>query len=331
MKIAIVGCGGIAKVHAGSVDPQEHQLVAFADILPQRAQDFSQQYTAGKARVYASLEEMLEKEDLDVLHICTPHYLHVPMALAALEKGVHVFMEKPPAISRQQYAALKEAAQKSDCRLGVCFQNRYNPSVQTAKSLLESGEFGRLISARAFVTWSRGGAYYTESGWRGALATEGGGALINQSIHTLDLMTMFMGHAEDCEASIANHHLKGVIEVEDTMEAYIRYEKGVGLFYCTTAFGSNAPILLELHCEKMVLRIEGDTLTLIAPDGTKTAVELEKRVALGKGYWGTGHTACIRDFYHAVQTGAQPAIGLPEVENTFQLMMDLYESARGQR
>lgn len=328
MKIAIVGCGGIAKVHAGSIDQAQHQIVAFADIKKERAEAYSKEFTGGAAAVYGSFEEMLEKESFDVLHICTPHYLHVPMAIAGLKKGVHVFMEKPPAISRAQFEELKAAAAGSGRQLGICFQNRYNQSVQKALALVRSGECGPIKSARAFVTWSRGEAYYTESGWRGALATEGGGALINQSIHTLDLMTLFMGPAQASEATISNHHLKGVIEVEDTMEAFIRYEKGIGLFYCSTAFGSNAPILLEIHCEKKVLRIEGDTLTIIEGD-KKTSVELEARVALGKGYWGTGHTACISDFYRAVQAGEKAPIGLPQVENTFLLMMDLYDSARG--
>ena len=328
MKIAVVGCGGIANVHAGSITQTEHQIVAFADIKKERAEDYSKKYTNGTAKVYESFEEMLEKEEFDILHICTPHYLHVPMAIAGLKKGVHVFMEKPPAITREQFAQLKEAVASSNKQLGICFQNRYNQSVLKTKALIESGEYGKILSARAFVTWSRGESYYVDSGWRGSLTTEGGGSLINQSIHTLDLMTQFMGKAGFAEAKISNHHLKGVIEVEDTMEAYIEYEKGIGIFFCTNAFGSNAPIMLEIHCEKAVLRIEGDTLTIIEGD-KKTAVALEEeRVALGKGYWGTGHGTCIGDFYRAVQAGEKAPISLDTVENTFNLMMDLYDTAR---
>lgn len=329
MKIAIVGCGGIARVHAGSINQNEHQIIAFADIKKERAESFSKEFTDGKAAVYESFDEMLAKESFDILHICTPHYLHVPMAIAGLKKGVHVFSEKPPAISREQFAELKKAASESGKQLGICFQNRYNQSVQKARELIASGECGELKAARGFVTWSRDSAYYTESGWRGSLKTEGGGSLINQSIHTLDLMTLFMGRAEEAEASISNHHLKGVIEVEDTMEAFVRYEKGVGLFYCTTAFSTNAPIILELHCEKKMLRIEGDTLTLIENENVQTSVKMEDREALGKGYWGTGHKACINDYYRAIQAGECAPIGISQIENTFTLMMDLYDSARG--
>ena len=333
MKTAIVGCGGIAKVHADSIKKSngKDELVAFCDIRRERAEAFSKTYTDGKAPVYESLEEMLAQSEFDVLHICTPHALHVPMAIAGLKSGRHVFMEKPPAVSKEQFQELKKVEGEIGKLLGFCFQNRYNASVIQAKEIISSGKAGKIVSARAFVTWSRGASYYTDSGWRGTMELEGGGAMINQSIHTLDLMTEFMGQPLSSEASIANHHLKGVIEVEDTMEAYIQYENGIGLFYCTTAFGSNAPILLEIHCENMILRIEGNSLTLIYPDGKRESIDCQTGVALGKDYWGTGHLACISNFYECIQQGKPAPIGIPQVERVFLLMMDLYNSARGKK
>ena len=166
MRTALVGCGGIAAVHVKVLSAMaDCELVGFADIIPERAQKFAAEY-GGNA--YASLEEMMEKEKPEVLHICTPHYLHVPMAIYGLNCGVHVFMEKPPAISNEQFAQLEAAAAASEKKLGVCFQNRYNPCVQTVKKLLSSGEAGKIKGARAFVTWHREAPYYTESGWRGS-------------------------------------------------------------------------------------------------------------------------------------------------------------------
>ncbi len=164
MKSAIVGCGGIAAVHGAVLHQNpDTKAVAYADIKKERAEAFAQKY-GGNA--YGSLEEMLEQESIDALHICTPHYLHVPMAVAALKKGIHVLMEKPPAISHEQLKELKEAA--AGKRVGVCFQNRYNKDVQKALSLIRSGEAGKILGARATVTWRRDAPYYTESGWRGA-------------------------------------------------------------------------------------------------------------------------------------------------------------------
>ena len=219
-RVGLVGCGGIAQVHGAVLrDLEGVDLAACADIRPERAHAFAE--TFGGAP-YDSLEAMLDAERLDCLHICTPHYLHTPMARLAAEKGIHVFTEKPPVMDRAQWADF-QALEHAPVRVGVCFQNRYNASVQLLRRLLDSGRPGKLLGARAFVTWKREAPYYTESGWRGSLATEGGGVLINQSIHTLDLLVRFLGRPRQVEASIANHHLKGVIEVEDTMEAYLNF------------------------------------------------------------------------------------------------------------
>ena len=248
MKAVIVGCGNIGAVHAESIRRLEGaSLCAAADIRPERAASYAEKYGC---RAYASLEEMLEKERPDVLHICTPHYLHVPMTAYALQRGIHVFCEKPPVISEEQLDALTRAAAEGPGRAGFCFQNRYNPGVLFIRELLASGRLGKVKGARGIVTWNRGEAYYTQSGWRGRLETEGGGALINQSIHTMDLLGVFLGKPVSVEAQTANHHLPGVIEVEDMMEAYIRYADAAACFYATTAYTEDAPPLIELSCEK---------------------------------------------------------------------------------
>ncbi len=342
MRAAIVGCGGIAQVHARSVSKMASgvpegrpsagmegcSLEGFADIKIERAEAMAGEYGG---RAYASLEEMLEDIHPDVLHICTPHYLHVPMAVYALEKGVNVFMEKPPAISTEQWQELSQAAQKASRKLGVCFQNRYNPSILYVKRLLAEGTPGRIKGARGLVTWSRGEAYYTQSGWRGSLATEGGGALINQSIHTLDLLGQFLGTPEWVEASIANHHLKGIIEVEDTMEAYIRYEKAAASFYATTAYCDDVPPLIEIACENMTIRIEDLDVTLLHRDGRVEKPQLDKKEALGKSYWGSGHADCIADFYRCCETNEHFAQEIDGIEDTARLMLAAYESARSHR
>ncbi len=325
MKAGIVGCGSIAKVHAECVHSfKNHNLTAFADTKADRADSFARKY-GGNA--YTSLEEMLEKEELDVLHICTPHYLHVPMAVYALERGFHVFMEKPPVISKEQLKELQET--KSNKRLGICFQNRYNPSIIQVKKLLASGDAGSLMGARGIVTWSRSGEYYTESGWRGSLAMEGGGALINQSIHTLDLMAYLLGTPLSVEATMANHHLKGIIEVEDMMEAYLQFEGGrTACFYATTAYCADMPPLIELSCENMTIRIEDLEVNCYYKDGKIIKLPLEHKDTLGKSYWGSGHRDCIADFYDSLEKERPFALELTGVLETVLLMLGTYESAR---
>lgn len=325
MKAVIVGCGNIGAVHAESIRRLEGvSLCAAADIRPERAASYAEKYGC---RAYASLEEMLEKERPDVLHICTPHYLHVPMTAYALKRGIHVFSEKPPVISEEQLDALTRAAAEGPGRAGFCFQNRYNPGILFIRELLASGRLGKIKGARGIVTWNRGEAYYTQSGWRGRLETEGGGALINQSIHTMDLLGVFLGKPVSVEAQTANHHLPGVIEVEDMMEAYIRYADAAACFYATTAYTEDAPPLIELSCEKGIVRMEDPEVTVIWPDGRREHPETVRKQALGKSYWGSGHLDCIADFYRCLRTGERFAQDLDGVRDTIRLMLAAYRSA----
>ena len=326
MRTAIVGCGVIADVHARCLTQMENcSIVAFADIKKERAEDFVERF-GGKA--YTDYLEMLEQEKPDVLHICTPHYLHVPMAIAGLKAGVNVFMEKPPVISWEQLEELKTAAEQAQGKLGFCFQNRYNACVRKAKELIDSGVAGKVLGARGLVTWHRDAAYYTESGWRGSLKTEGGGVLINQSIHTLDLLHYMLGKPLTAEASMSNHHLKGVIEVEDTMEAYIQFAQGTASFYATTAYCTDVPPLIEIACENMRIRMEDPGLTVYHKDGRIETPDLCKLPILGKSYYGGGHVSCIGDFYDCLETGRHFPQELTDMEDSIRLLLAVYESAR---
>ena len=268
----------------------EAELIAFADVIPERAETMAGKYGG---RAYSSLDELLDHEKIDVLHICTPHYLHTPMARQAAELDINVFTEKPPVIYRQQWTEFKQLGDK--VRVGICFQNRYNGSTRALKDLLSTGEPGKVLGSRGFVTWRRDAPYYTESGWRGALSTEGGGALINQAIHTLDLMAYFLGPGQVLGASLSNRHLKGIIEVEDTLEAALDFGDARGLFYAATAYSLDAPIIFELACENATLRLEGERFTRIWRDGR---MEQEDYTAPdptvpGKSYCGSSHRRCI--------------------------------------
>lgn len=326
MRAAIVGCGTVAEIHAKSLKQTESAtLVAYADIKKERAEEFAARF-GGKA--YEDYREMLAGERPDVLHICTPHYLHVPMAVDALAAGIHVFMEKPPVISGEQLAQLRTAVQNAPGKLGICFQNRYNKCICKAKEVLEFGEAGKILGARGLVTWHRDEEYYTGSGWRGSWGTEGGGALINQSIHTLDLLHFLLGKPYWTDASMSNHHLKGVIEVEDTMEAFIRFENGTASFYATTAYCTNVPPLIEIECENVRIRVEDPDITLYYKDGRVEHPDLGKLPTLGKSYWGSGHAICIGDFYDCVKNGRHFPQELSDMEDSIQLMLAVYESAK---
>ncbi len=317
---AIIGCGTVAPVHAYALKQLSGvSLVACADIDSKRAESMAQNYGL---RAYNSMEKLLENEQIDVVHLCTPHYLHVPMAQLAATGGIHVFSEKPPAIDREQWTSLLEAAQK--VRVGVCFQNRYNGSVVKLREMLAGGSLGKVLGTRAFVTWSRNKEYYTDSGWRGKQNTEGGGVLINQAIHTLDLMVYMLGKPQHVEAKLSNHHLKGIIDVEDTVEAYMTFGDAPGLFYTTTAYCSNSPVLMEIDCENATVRMEMDELSVSWNNGEKEHFEYKSELPVTRDYWGSAHVICIREFYNALKNGRDVPIGPKQVQDTVDTMFAIY-------
>lgn len=319
----IVGCGGIAQVHGAALKNIDGvTLAACADIVPEKVARYGEKFGC---RAYASLEEMLEKERLDAVHICTPHYLHAPMALKIAEQGAAVFTEKPPAMNEGQMALLEKAAARVP--LGVCFQNRYNPNFREARRLIREGTYGKPVGARAFVTWSRSAPYYLDSGWRGKWATEGGGALINQAIHTLDQLIVLLGPADSVDCYMTNRHLSGVIEVEDTVDAYMTMGGVPCLFYTTTAYSGDAPVLLEVQLEGATLRLTEETLTVIAGGETKTQ-SFPMPPALGKSYWGAGHQACIGDFYDCLREKRPYGNDLASVRPTMEAMFAMYNQNR---
>jgi predicted dehydrogenase len=272
---------------------------------------------------------MLNSEKLDAIHICTPHYLHTPMAIYGLTHGVHVFMEKPPVISKEQFEQLKVATEASDRQLGLCFQNRYNPSILKAKELIASGITGKVLGARGMVTWNRTEAYYKDSDWRGRLEYEGGGALINQSIHTLDLLHHLIDDKpQSVDAVITNHHLKGIIEVEDMMSAYIKYPEAVACFYVTTAYNADPAPIIEVNCESMTIRVEELSVTCYHKNGRVEQFQNEGKKGFGKSYWGSGHEDCIHDFYDSIANNRNFRLNLINMQDTILLMLAAYESAR---
>ena len=330
MKTAIIGCGGISHVHRAVLSAMDGvEIVAVADIKPDRAQAAA---AACGARAYRDYLTLLDAEKPDCVHICTPHALHTPMALAALQRGIHVLTEKPCATSPAEIDALIRAQRESGRQVGVCFQNRYNPAVQALVAALALPETGPVSAIRAFVTWNRGRDYYSDD-WHGTRALECGGVLINQAIHTVDLIQHLGGGCSAVTGHIFDDHLQGVIEVEDTAALRMKLQNGgVALLYATTAYGEDARVLIEVHCENAVFRLEGgDLLFRLAADGTPVRLPVDPPAeVLGKQYWGGGHTALIRDFYDHLAAGRPFPIDAAEGGKASAIVAACYQSARGE-
>lgn len=313
MRSAIVGYGNIARLHEQVLEQQGHTIVAVCDVDPKKLE------TAPGERHYTDLVAMLDHEEIDVLHICTPHYLHADMIIAALERGINVLCEKPICISEEDIVRVIEAAKKSSAQIGVCFQNRYNTANQAVKAYLEGKN---SLSAVASVTWYRDANYYRSGDWRGKWATEGGGVLINQALHTLDLVQWLIGMPETLQGQISCMTLSDEIEVEDTA-VILAGERNHGFtFYATNGGPTDCPV-------EITIKADGEWIKLMPKDviyGARHEHYEDVAHALGKACYGSGHGALIADFYDCVATGRHFEIDAKEAAKVVRLVLATYRS-----
>lgn len=299
IRAALIGCGSISPMHLNALSElADVTVTAVCDIAPERARAAAAQFGA---TAYTDWKKMIADGVADVIHICTPHYLHADMAVAALESGAWCLCEKPVATTNEDARRITDADKSH--RLGVCFQNRYNAASRMLRQLVDEGDLGALRGLRGSVVWSRDAAYYASGEWRGKMATEGGGVLINQAIHTLDLMLWIGGEVADVRGCVSTDLLYDEIEVEDSAHLRVQFQSGIsGVFYATNAYVTDNPVELELTFDsgaRLILR--GDCLTL-EKDGMSRVLSLPEEVNLGKkSYWGNGHKRLIADFYEHVR------------------------------
>lgn len=329
-RVGIIGCGNIYRMHAHPLaHMEETQLAAVCDILPEKAEAAGRSYGCP---AYADYKEMLAKEGLDAVHICLPHYLHAPVAVYAMEQGADVVTEKPMAIALADAQRMRDTAADTGRRLGVIFQNRYNPGSRLVREALQSGALGKILGMRCQVTWRRDQAYYDSSDWRGRWDTEGGGVIINQAIHTLDLMRWLSGEElREISASIA-HRGNTTVEVEDTAEGLLTFASGLqGLFYLTVNYATDARTQLELCCEKGtafldaargVVRLHNGQTEEADEDGADAAA-----FGGGRDYWGFSHYRQIQAFYRD-PSGAVAADSCAQALQTQAMICGIYRSAK---
>ncbi len=325
-KTGIIGCGSIFHTHVAAINSLcISDITAVCDIREDRLNDAAKLCPGAKR--YTDYKKLLSESDAEVIHICTPHYLHAEMAIAALMSGHDVYLEKPCAMNPPEAKKIIDASDKSGRKVCVSFQNRLVNTTAEAKKIAESGSMGKLLGAKGIVTWHREGAYYTESGWRGNFATEGGGVLMNQSIHTLDLMYYFLGEAEIVRGGAFLNKNFDITEVEDTAEAYIKFKSGAsGIFYATNCNVVDSPIELELYFEKGSLLIRNDTLYRCIGDEF-TAICKNENIIDGKKYWGNGHVRMISSFYSALSGGNDYYCDIRDAVQVLDIISEIYKNS----
>ena len=297
-KSAIIGCGGISLTHIKALQAiEKSDIVAICDIKQDRLDKAAS--LCPDAVQYTDYKKLLDESDANIIHICTPHYLHAQMAIDSMLSGRDVYLEKPCAMNHDEAKKIIEVSDKTGKKVCVSFQNRLINTTACAKDIIASGEMGKLLGGKGLVTWNRGGEYYTESGWRGKFSTEGGGVLMNQSIHTLDLLYYFLGEVESVKGHASLDKNFDVTEVEDTAQAYIQFKNGTtAVFYATNCNVVNSFVEIELYFEKGSLLFRDDEL--YRRTDTLELVCKNENLLNGKNYWGNGHICMISNFYDAV-------------------------------
>lgn len=320
LNIAVIGCGAICPSHINAILASENNIVALCDVLPSAAQSIIDRFELKDVAVYTDYIEMLDKVKPDVVHICTPHYLHPEMCVEALNRNINVLCEKPICISLDQIEMIKTALDNSSAQLGVSFQNRYEPAMLRLKELCANG----VVAAGGYVVWKRGADYYNSADWRGTWKYEGGGVMINQAIHTLDLLMWLCGMPKSVIAHTSTDILSDVIEVEDTASARFECENGtVFHFYATNTALGTFPARLQFKLKS------GEIV-----DATTSMITIGKNVdfvkdnsSLGdKAVWGSGHTLLISHFYECVKNGDHFPIDLDEASKAIKMIMAMYRS-----
>lgn len=326
LRVGIIGCGNIFTMHATSAHFLPNAtIVGVCDIKKDRADKAAEKYNT---KAYYDYEEMIEKEKPDVVHVCLPHYLHPVATKYALEHGVHVLCEKPMSIKMEDALENVALAKKMNLRYGIIFQCRYNDASMFVKKRLDNGSLGKIISARVVLTWTRSDDYYSKSDWKGTWDKEGGGVVIDQAIHSLDLANWFIGdEVESLQSQLSNRGHQ-IMDVDDTAEGFIRYKNGATLsFWAMNNYGCDEPIEIRLFCEKGKAVLSYDDATVYYNDGKVENVkqgEAELRYENGKDYWGFQHVRQIDNFYKSVEQGIDPEISGEEALKIQKIICEIY-------
>ncbi|HHV55439.1 MAG TPA: Gfo/Idh/MocA family oxidoreductase [Firmicutes bacterium] len=333
---AVVGCGVIGPLHAAGVAKGPFtRLVACCDIVAERAENLARQHGA---KAYTSLEQVLDDPEVEAVSICTPSGMHPEMTIRALRAGKHVLTEKPMAIHLEDADAMIRTAEETGGQLAVIFQRRTQPVFRTIKAAMEEKVLGKPVLGDAYMKYYRSPEYYRSADWRGTWQWDGGGALMNQGIHIIDMLQWLMGPVESVYAHAGT--LVREIEVEDTAVAVLKFRNGAfGVIEGTTSVYPGVDHRIELHGEKGTIRVDGERIVewrVEGPDG-KPVSRLEGTTGEAgspsptsdpRAISADGHWIQIQDLALAIRDGRPPLVPGREGRPALEIILGIYESSR---
>jgi predicted dehydrogenase len=330
IRVGIIGAGNISETHARVAS--EIEGVKIAAVYGQNRKRAAQLAERYECAAFDDLDMFLKHRPMEVVAIGSPSGLHAEHGIAAARHNLHALVEKPIDISTERADALISECEKAGVKLGVFFQDRMATDLCKLKEMIEAGRLSKPFLVSARVKWHRGAEYYSNSRWRGTTALDGGGALINQGIHTVDLMLWLMG-------DVSRVYAKGItalhrIEVEDTLVATMEFESGaIGTLEATTAAYPGYPRCLELTGAEGTITIEHDRIIsadLRSPiEDLKNLKEHDSNAAAVSPVVSDtrGHKRIFEDFLKAIETGSIPRCDGREGRRSVKVVEAIYQSS----
>jgi predicted dehydrogenase len=332
LRLGILGGGNISGTHARAAAAIPGvEIVAFHGRDRERTARLAEPYGAP---VYDSLDAFLDHRPMDMVAIGSPSGLHAEQGIAAARRGLHVLSEKPLDITTERADALIRACDAAGVKLGVFFQDRLRPAIVDIKRMVDSGGIGRPVMIAGRVRWYRPPEYYSASRWRGTWTLDGGGAVMNQAIHTVDLVQWLFGPVARVSAAVGTR--VHAIEVEDTAAAVIEFTSGaIGTIEATTSVYPGYPRRLEVTGSEGTLILEDDRLVRVDLRGPSGAVAAAPPPAVAPENTASpvvsdasAHQRVLEDFIAAVRNGTVPACDGREGRRSVALVQAIYEAAR---
>ncbi len=336
--IGIIGCGMIAEFHTRAINEIENARVAAAFSRNPSNADKIAKLARGGCLICDDLDVLLARPDIDVVCVCTPSGAHMEPAVRAAEAGKHVVVEKPLEITLPRCDAIIAACDHAGVRLCTIFPSRFTAANRRLKEAIELGRFGRPTLGDTYVKWWRTQEYYDSGGWRGTWRLDGGGALMNQAIHNVDLLYWLMGDVAAITAMTATlAHER--IEVEDTAVAAVRFQNGaIGTIEAATSAYPGLLKRTEIHGDRGSARVEQDDITLWefqekVPSDNEVFAAMAARTGFKagasdpRGISHVGHRDQLVDFLQAIDQGRDPAVDGREGRKSVEIIRAIYKSA----
>lgn len=334
MNYALIGCGRIATNHIKAAVNNGFTIVAVCDVLPEKMEALLAKHGLDASiKRYTDYQKLLDENDLTLVSIATESGIHAEIALACIDRGVHVIIEKPMAMNMADAEEIVRRSEAKHVKVSACHQNRFNVAVQETRRALEAGRFGRMSHGSVHVRWNRDHRYYDQAPWRGTWAQDGG-CLMNQCIHGIDLLRWMLGDEVSEVYGATRQRFHDYLEAEDVGLAVVKFKNGaIGTIEGTTnVYPKNLEETLYLFGENGTVKLGGTSTNNIDvwnfADETEADQKNKALQEVTSNVYGNGHTSLFADMCNAIAHDRKPYVDAVAGRNALEMILAIYKSQK---